>query len=99
MRRRIKNTVRIEIDGASLKGATNLEFYIRQRNGIFFSYTPRIVDDNHIEVEIPYKDAMSLKPTEARIQLAFTNSSGNPCATEDLLIFVGDLLKDDGYDH
>ncbi len=99
MRRRIQNVVRIEVDGASLEGATNLEFYIRQRNGVFFSYTPTIIDENHIEVEIPFEDAMELRLAEAQIQLAFTNSSGYPVATEIELIFVGDLLKDDGYDH
>lgn len=99
MRRRIKNIIRIEVDGVSLKGATNLEFYIRQRNGVFFSYTPRIIDNSHIEVEIPYDDAMSLKLGEARIQLVFTNSNGNPIATDDLLVYVDDLLKDDGYDY
>lgn len=99
LRRRIHNTVQIEVDGASLKGATNLEFYIRQRNGVFFSYVPRIVDESHIEVDIPFEDAMKLRASEARIQLAFTNASGYSVATEDESILIGDLLKDDGYDH
>lgn len=94
----MQNIIRVEIEGASLEKATNLEFYIRQRNGVFFSYTPKIIDDSFIEVEVPYKDAMLLKPTEASVQLAFTNANGESCATEELAIFVGDLLKDDGYD-
>lgn len=97
MRRRIENIIRIEVEGATLKGATNLEFYIKQRQGAFFSYTPTVVDDTHFEVEIPFEDAMELKPSEAQVQLAFTNENGYPCATDVLTVFVGELLKEGGY--
>jgi hypothetical protein len=99
MRRRIKNAVQVEVDGATLEGASDLEFYIRQKNGTFFCYTPRIVDNTHIEVEIPFEDAMKLRPVETQIQLAFVNSTGYPTATDTLTVTVSDLLKEDGYDH
>ncbi len=97
MRRRISNVIQIEVDGASLEGATDLELYIKQDHGTCKTYAPSVSDATHIEVEIPLADAMQLQPTTASIQLAYTNSNGYPVATEVLRVPVGDLLKEDGY--
>lgn len=97
MRRRIRNVIQIEIDGATLEGASDLEFYVKQDHGVCRTYTPSISDATHIEVEIPLADAMQLQPTTASIQLAYTNLNGYPVATDILCVSVGELLKDDGY--
>ena len=97
MRRRIRNVIQIEVEGVSLEGATDLEFYVRQDRGMCRCYTPTIIDNTHIEVDIPYEDAMKFAPTEADIQLAFTNVNGYPVATEIETIPVGDLLKGEVY--
>ncbi len=98
MIQRISNIIRIEIEGASLEGASDLEFYIRQWGGLFIELTPTIVDASHIEVEIPFEEAMKLQPTRASLQLAFTNANGYRTATDVLSIPVGELLKEEGYD-
>lgn len=98
MKQRISNIIRAEIEGASLEGASDLEFYIRQWGGLFIQLTPTIVDATHIEVEIPFDEAMKLQPTRAALQLAYTNANGYPTATEVLTIPVGELLKEEGYD-
>ena len=98
MRRRIRNVIQIEIDGATLEGASDLELYVKQDHGVCRTYTPSISDATHIEVEIPFADAMQLQPTRAGIQLAYTNADGYPTATEVLTIPVGELLKEEGYD-
>lgn len=97
MRRRIRNVIQIEIDGASLEGASDLELYVKQDHGVCKTYTPTIVDETHIEVEIPFADAMQLAPTTANVQLAYTNLNGYPVATDILCVSVGELLKGEGY--
>lgn len=98
MRRRIRNVIQIEVEGVSLEGATDLEFYIRQGHGLCRCYVPTIIDNTHIEVDIPYEDAMKFMHTTASIQLAFTNMVGYPVATEIETIPVRELLKEEGYD-
>lgn len=99
MIQRIGNTLRVEVEGGSLEGATDLEFYIRQWGGIYIELTPTVVDDTHIDVEIPYDEAMKLSSTQAQLQLAFTSAAGMPCATDVLTVPVGELLKEAGYVH
>lgn len=99
MIQRMRSNLRIEVSGASLDGATNLEFYIRQWGGIYIELTPTVVDDTHIDVAIKYEDAMKLEPTQAQLQLAFTDSNGQACATEVLTVSVTELLKEAGYAH
>lgn len=99
MIQKIRSTLRIEVSGASLEGATNLEFYIRQWGGIFIQLEPTIVDETHIDVAIDYEDAMKLEPTQAQLQLAFTDSNGQACATDALSVPIGELLKEAGYAH
>ncbi len=98
MRRRIRNIIQVEVEGVSLEGATDLEFYVRQGHGLCRCYTPTIIDDTHIAVDIPYEDAMKFTNTTAHIQLAFTNMTGYPVATDIVTIPVGELLKEEGYD-
>lgn len=99
MIQKMRSNLRIEVSGASLDGATNLEFYIRQWGGIFIQLEPTAVDDTHIDVEIPYDEAMKLSSTQAQLQLAFTDSNGQACATEVLTVPVTELLKEAGYAH
>lgn len=99
MRQRIGNLLRVEVEGGSLEGATDLEFYIKQWGGIFLELTPTVVDDTHIEVEIPYDKAMQLTSTQAKLQLAYTDETGQPCATDTLVVPVEELLKEAGYAH
>ena len=98
MRRGIRNVIQVEVEGVSLEGATNLEFYVRQNRETCRIYTPKIVDSTHIEVNIPLEDAMELRASVANVQLAFTNSDGYPVATDVATLPIGDLLKEEGYD-
>lgn len=98
MRQRIANGLSVEVVGLDLTGATNLEFYIKQRDGTFFQYTPIIVDSSNIQVNIPFDDAMKLSVGAADCQLALTTADGAKVATEIGSISVGGLLKESGYD-
>lgn len=98
MRRRIRNVIQIEVEGASLENASNLEFYVKQEHGECKIYYPTVVDDSHIEVEIPLEDAMQLRLARTEIQLAYTNLNGYPVATEVTTVQVADLLKAEGYE-
>lgn len=98
MRQRIENALSIEVEGAELTGAVRLEFYVRQ-GGAFYEYTPQVVDDTHLLVQIPFADAMQLRAgQQALLQLAFTDASGNKQASDVVSAPVRDLLKEAGYD-
>lgn len=97
MRQRMRNVIQIEIEGVPLEGATDLEFYVQQSREACKVYTPVIVDNTHIEVDIPREDAMKLRSSVVKVQLAFTNLNGYPVASDVLILPVGDLLKEDGY--
>lgn len=98
MFQKVKNTLHIPVEGAELTKATHLEFYLRQ-GGLFFKYTPTVVNDNEIVVEIPKSDADRLKHTEkVRCQLVFTDNSGNDIPSEITETTVYELLAPEGYD-
>lgn len=98
MRQRIANALSIEVEGAELTGAVRLEFYVRQ-GCLFLQYTPQVVDDARLLVQIPYEDAMRLRAgQQALLQLAFTDADGNRQASDVVSAPVRDLLKEAGYD-
>ena len=98
MRQRMENTLQFNVEGIDLTGATNLEFYIKQRSGEFYQYTPSITSSSTIEVYIPFEDAMKLSVGTAECQLALTTANGTKVATKVGTVRVGELLKESGYD-
>ena len=98
MFQKIKNTLHIPVEGAELTKATHLEFYLRQ-GGLFFKYTPTVVNDGEIIVVIPKADADRLKFNEkVRCQLVFTDENGNDIPTDIVEESVNELLAPEGYD-
>ena len=98
MREKIRNTLSVEVTGADLTKAMNLQFWLRQGRK-FFEYTPTVIDETHLLVVIPFADAMQLDPgRSARLQLALTDESGNPQVSDIVVQPVRELLKEDGYD-
>lgn len=97
MRKNIQNGLAISVEGADMTKATQIEFYVRQ-NPVFFSYKPQVVSAGELYVEIPYEDAMELEAAPVRLQFAFVDEGGNPRASGIVELFVGDFLKEAGYD-
>lgn len=98
MREKIQNALSVEVTGADLTKATKLQFWLKQGE-LFFEYAPRVVDQAHLLVIIPFADAMQLDPGKsARLQLALTDADGNPQAADIVSAPVKDLLKEAGYD-
>ena len=97
MRQKIENNLDVEVKGVDLTGCTDLEFYVKQ-DGLFFQYTPVVVDASNMIVTVPYEDAMKLRKTTVKVQFAFTNESGHPDSSAPVEIPVGEFLKEAGYD-
>ena len=97
MIQKIPNALSVEVTGVDLTKATKLEFYVRQACS-WFQYTPIVVDETHLLVEIPYEDAMRLKPDKISMQLALTDGDGNARATEIVQDVAKRFLKEAGYD-
>ena len=49
-------------------------------------------------MEIPFADAMQLETAPVQLQFAFVDGDGNPRASGIVELFVGDFLKEAGYD-
>ena len=96
MRQRMKNYLRITVEGVDLTTSSNIEFYIKQ-GGLFLQYTPEVISSEEMLVAIPYEDAMSLSSTDCRVQFALTDANGTPLATNVKTVPVGILLKEAGY--
>lgn len=97
MRTRIKNALHITCEDVDLTTVSKIEFYIKQP-GFFAQYTPEVLSANEMLVEIPFEDAMKLRPGQTKLQFAFTDENGVPRATEIEHREAGDLLKEAGYD-
>ena len=97
MRKKIQNTLKITCEDVDFTTLTDIEFYVRQR-GFFGCYVPSVLSSTEMTVIIPFEDAKQLKRGEAELQFAFTDSSGNPDASEIVKMEVDDLLKEVGYD-
>ena len=96
--RRIRNVIQITCEGVDLQTIKNIEFYVKQGPGIFFQYTPSVVSETVMMVDMPYADAMQLRLGDVELQFAFTDANGVPGKTEIIEVPVGELLKEAGYD-
>ena len=97
MRTRIKNALHITCEDVDLTAVSKIEFYVKQ-SGFFRQYSPEVVSPNEMLVEIPFEDAMKLRPNQVKLQFAFTDENGTPQATDIVSYEVADLLKEAGYD-
>lgn len=98
IRARIKNTLEIPVKGVDLTTLSDIEFYVKQP-GFFRQYTPEVVSSGTMLLEIPYEDAMKIRPKEpVKLQFAFTDANGIPDASDVLSYESSDLLKEAGYD-
>lgn len=57
---RIESTLRFEVEGVSLLGGSKYELYLKQPFGVFYQFTPEIINENTFDVTIPYEAAMEL---------------------------------------
>ena len=97
MKKRIKNYLHIACEDVDLTAISNIEFYLKQ--GRFFrQYTPEVLREHEMLVEIPFEDAKQLMAADVQLQFAYTDAQGTPRATEIVTMPVGDLLKEAGYD-
>jgi hypothetical protein len=94
---KIANYLTIDVEGADMTKATNIEFYIRQGN-LFFQKTPTVLSATQMLIEITYDEAMQLKSFScAKLQFAFTDENGCSRNCDILTVSVDDLLKSEGY--
>lgn len=96
MREKIENRLKITCDDVDLTTVTNIEFYVKQAR-FFGQYTPSVLSAHEMAVIIPFEDAMQLRCGEAKLQFAFTDAGGTPRASDIIIMDVGDLLKEVGY--
>lgn len=97
MREKIENQLKITCTDIDLTTLNNIEFYVKQLK-FFKSYTPVVTSSTEMVVIIPFEDAKKLTHGTAELQFAFTDSEGNPDASDTLKVEVDDLLKEVGYD-
>lgn len=97
MRQRIENHILITCDDVDLTTLSNLELYVTQ-DGLFFQYVPKVLNASEMLITVPLEDALRLKKTSVRVQLAFTDDMGNPGASGIATVPVSELLKEAGYD-
>lgn len=97
MRQRIENNLLITCDDVDLTTLSKLEIYMVQ-DGLFFQYTPKVLSATEMLVTVPLEDALRLKKTSVRVQLAYTDDLGTPRASEPATVPVSELLKEAGYD-
>ena len=96
MRKKIENKLKITCNDVNLTTITDIEFYVRQTR-FFGCYKPTVVSESEMFVVIPFEDAKKLQLGKAKLQFAFTDSEGNPDASEILEYEVSDLLREVGY--
>lgn len=97
MREKIENLLKISCSDVDFNTVTNIEFYVRQPR-FFGCYTPYVISAHELAIRIPLKDAMKLRHGMAELQFAFTDSDGNPRASDIVVKEVNSLLKEVGYD-
>ena len=97
MREKIENQLKITCSDIDLTTLTKIEFYVKQPR-FFGCYTPVVISSTEMVVIIPFEDAKKLTHGIAELQFAFTDSEGNPDASEIVKMEVDDLLKEVGYD-
>lgn len=97
MRQNMENRILVCVEGVDLTRLSGLEFYMRQGSR-FFQYEPEVLSETRLSVTIPCKDALKLRGLPIQLQIAFTDESGRPAASEITVCSVKELLKEDGYD-
>lgn len=97
MHQKIQSTLRFNVKGVSLTGATDMEFYFRQRGGTYLEYVPTAINENTVDVTIPYDDAMRLMTGEVQYQMALTTAKGTPLLSKWKTLPVDKCLKEAGY--
>lgn len=93
---KMQNQLKVTCEDVDLTEVSNIEFYVRQFVH-FFSYTPSVISSTEMTVTIPFEDAKKLKDGEVKLQFAFVDKNGVPNASDVVTAFVGDLLKEGGY--
>lgn len=97
MRQKIRNKLRITVEGETMTAVTGIEFYIRQGT-FFWEGVPEVEDDHTLVVSVPKEAADRLTAGKwASLQFAYTDAVGVPQASEVLKVPVGELLKEAGY--
>ena len=94
---RIRNTLRVPVEGVDLTKLSNIEFYVKQK-GLFLQYTPEVLSPDKLLVVIPFDDAMRIRPGGTKIQIAFTDENGEPDRSDPFECQASELLKEAGYD-
>lgn len=94
---RIETTMRFGVEGVSLFDGSNYEVYIRQPFGVFYQFTPTIINENTFDVTIPYEAAMELGVGVVNCQLAFTTANGTPVMGDTCVVNVQECQKRGGY--
>lgn len=97
MHQKVQSTLQFRVSGVALTGATDMEFYFRQRSGTYLEYIPTVVDETHVAVTIPYEDAMRLMVGEIEYQMGLTTAKGTPLLSKWKKIPVEKCLKEAGY--
>lgn len=97
MRHGIENVLVFTADNVDLLSASRIQFWIKQRNGIFLQYIPQIIDNSSFRVTIPYDDAMKLSEGDAEVQLALVTEGGTKLASDVEHICIKRLIKEGGY--
>lgn len=80
-----------------LTGATHILFAIKQEFGQYIELDATLVDGKLV-VKLPYDKAMLLTTSLSKVQLMWTDESGNKRATKPKVIPVEALLREAGYD-
>jgi hypothetical protein len=98
MRQRIRNNISLQVKGTDLSKCSDIRVYIAQQGVTYeFSGTVNATDPSVFNITIPKATAMKFKYGEAKIQLALTNSAGEPRASNPVRVRIGELLKGEGY--
>lgn len=100
MRQRIENRITIDVKGADdLTMVTNIVVWVYQLS-TKLKYEPMVLNQTQLLVTVPYEDAMRLRSGVSNmvdIQMAYTDISGVPKASEVVSIQVDRLLDEEGY--
>lgn len=80
-----------------LTKATNILFAIKQEFGQYIELEASLVDGK-LTVKLPYDKAMLLTTSPSKVQLMWTDESGNKRATKPKAVPVEALLREAGYD-
>lgn len=86
-----------KLEDFDMTGATNILFAIKQEFGQYIELEVTFVDGKLV-VKLPYDKAMLLTTAPSKVQLMWTDESGNKRATKPKTVPVEALLREAGYD-